>query len=143
MKKKVISIDPRMSVINSARLMSKFGISSLLVISNGEIHGIVTEKDIINRVVCLGLNPRKVFVYDIMTYPIIFVQPNESVENAVKLMNSNKIRKLPVVSKKDDKYNLVGIITLFDVARFHPELVNTIISLNATPTDSVPNTFIC
>jgi CBS domain-containing protein len=143
MKDEVISIEPAMSVLNAARLMSKFGISSLLVISNGRIHGIVTEKDIINRVVCLGLNSREISVGNIMTYPIIFVGPDEPVDNAVKLMISNKIRKLPVVSRKNDELSLVGIISLFDVARIHPELVNTIISLNEMKTENISNTFIC
>jgi CBS domain-containing protein len=60
MTPQVVTIEPTQSVKNAARRMTMFGISSLLVLSKEGLKGIITEKDIISRVVCMGLVPAKV-----------------------------------------------------------------------------------
>jgi IMP dehydrogenase len=134
----VISIEPDISVLHAARLMNKFDVSSLLVVSKGQILGIITIKDIINRVVCVNQNPVNVPVGSVMTFPIIVIGPDESIENAVKLMVSNKISKLPVVQKEEVELRLLGIVSLFDVARIHPEIVNSFVDTNELQVNSAP-----
>lgn len=111
------------SVKNAARAMAKFGISSLLVFSEEGLRGIVTERDIVTRVVCAGLDPSEAPVGDVMSEPVIVVSPDTLLERAVELMLMNQIKKLPVLEQIEEDFNVLGILSLVDVARLHPELV--------------------
>lgn len=126
MTPQVVTIEPTQSVKNAARRMTMFGISSLLVLSKEGLKGILTEKDIISRVVCMGLEPSKVKVKEIMSEPVIVVGPDEPLEKAVELMLTQRIKKLPVLENEEGNYRLVGILSLLDVAGIHPDLVNSI-----------------
>jgi CBS domain-containing protein len=126
MTPQVVTIEPTQSVKNAARRMTMFGISSLLVLSKEGLKGIITEKDIISRVVCMGLEPAKVRVKEIMSEPVIVVGPDEPLEKAVELMLTQRIKKLPVLENNEGSYRLVGILSLLDVAGIHPDLINSI-----------------
>jgi len=126
MTPQVVTIEPTQSVKNAARRMTMFGISSLLVLSKEGLKGILTEKDIISRVVCMGLEPSKVKVKEIMSEPVIVVGPDEPLEKAVELMLTQRIKKLPVLENDEGNYRLVGILSLLDVAGIHPDLINSI-----------------
>ena len=126
MTPQVVTIEPTQSVKNAARRMTMFGISSLLVLSKEGLKGIITEKDIISRVVCMGLEPAKVRVKEIMSEPVIVVGPDEPLEKAVELMLTQRIKKLPVLENDEGSYRLVGILSLLDVAGIHPDLINSI-----------------
>lgn len=129
MARGVITIDATQSAKNAARLMEKFGISGLIVLANGDLTGIVTERDILTRVVASGQDPEKVTVKEIMTEPVIVVNPVMPLDKAVMIMLQEKIKKLPVVHKVDDALKLVGILSLTDVARLHPKLLEDIRAL--------------
>jgi CBS domain-containing protein len=120
MTQEVITISPEDTIENAARVMTNFGISSLIVHSQNEIEGILTERDILTRVVASGRDPTEVLVKDVMTNSIITAKPNMPIEIAVKTMIENKIKKLPVVSMDDDSA-LIGILSLTDVARLKPD----------------------
>lgn len=124
MTERVITTNVTESVKNAAREMAKFGISSLLVFSEEGLKGILTERDIITRVVCAGLDPSEVPVCDVMSEPVIAVDPETPLEDAVELMLVNQIEKLPVLEKQEKKYNVRGILSLVDVARLHSDIVN-------------------
>ena len=125
MTERVITTDVDDSVKNAARAMAKFGISSLLVFSEEGLKGILTERDIITRIVCAGLDPSEVPVCDVMSEPVIVVAPDTPLENAVELMLVHQIKKLPILDQKEESYNVLGIISLVDVARLHPDIINT------------------
>jgi signal-transduction protein with cAMP-binding, CBS, and nucleotidyltransferase domain len=125
MTERVITIDINESVKNAARSMEKFGISSLLAFSDDDLKGILTERDIITRVVCAGLDPSKVQVCDVMSEPVIAVEPETPLEDAVKLMLVQQIKKLPVLKQNGEHYEVMGILSLVDIVRLHPELVST------------------
>ena len=125
MTERVITTDVNESVKNAARAMAKFGISSLLVFSEEGLKGILTERDIITRIVCAGLDPSEVPVCDVMSEPVIVVAPETPLENAVEMMLVNQIKKLPILEQKEESYNVLGIISLVDVARLHPDIINT------------------
>jgi CBS domain-containing protein len=125
MTERVITTDVNESVKNAAREMAKFGISSLLVFSEEGLKGILTERDIITRVVCAGLDPSEVPVCDVMSEPVIVVEPDTPLENAVEIMLVNQIKKLPILVQNEEKYTVLGILSLMDVARLHPDIVNT------------------
>ncbi len=137
MTERVITTDVNDSVKNAARVMAKFGISSLLVFSEEGLKGILTERDIITRVVCAGLDPSEVPVCDVMSEPVIVVGPDTPLEDAVELMLVNQIKKLPILEQKGDKYNVLGIISLVDVARLHPDIVHAMKAMIEVDMESV------
>ena len=105
----------------AARVMVNFGISSLIVEQGNQILGILTERDVLTRVVASGRNPRDVKVHDIMTSSMIVANQEMPVIKANETMLKNKIKKLPVVDKQDSS-KVLGIISLTDIAKVMPEL---------------------
>lgn len=122
MAPEVVAINSNKSVRFAAGLMERLNISSLIVLHKDEISGIVTERDMMTRVICCSQNPKSTKVLDIMSSPVIVVSPSTSLEEAVGIMLRNNIKKLPVVSAK----GLVGMLSLTDVARIQPHLIQTL-----------------
>jgi len=122
MARDVITVDHDYSVKYAARMMNYFGISCLVAVSEGEIVGILTEKDVLTRVVAAGLNPEKVLIKDVITKPVIVVGPNTPLEEAVKIMFKRHIKKLPVVDSIGQD-RVIGILSLTDVANHQPEIM--------------------
>jgi len=113
MVEKVVCIDADSTVRDAACLMNLHSIGCLIVANNGNVEGIVTERDILKRVVAQSKDADKTKVSEIMSKPIIKGGPGMYVEDATKLMLSKNIKKLPIV--KNDK--IVGIVTFSDIAR--------------------------
>jgi len=118
MKTNPITVKPEITVKEAAKIMKNKGIGNCIVADNKPI-GIVTESDIIKKIVAEGLNADKVLVKDIMTTPIIVIDPYVDIEEAMKTMSKCNIRRLPVV----EKGKLVGIITQKDVIYLSPMLL--------------------
>jgi len=110
---RLIYIDSEDNVIKAAILMRENNISSLLVKHKGDFVSIVTEKDIINKVVAEELYPGDVKVGEIMSKDLFTVSKNESIEEAVKLMRKKGVRRLVVLENE----RIVGIITETDIAK--------------------------
>jgi CBS domain-containing protein len=130
MVRDVITLDVKLNAKNAARIMTKFGISGVIVQTEKNIVGILTERDILTRVVASGQNPEDILVKDIMTEPVIVVNPSMPLEKAVSIMFQEKIKKLPVVENDGDGVQLVGILSLTDIARLHPQLLEGIRALS-------------
>jgi len=118
----VITISYRASVKRAAQVMNKHEIGCLIVVKRNKAVGIVTERDMLKRVVAKAADPKKTRVEEIMSQPLIVVEPDMELEDAVKLMFEMKIKKLPVV----DKGKLVGIVSITDIAKFHPHIMDII-----------------
>jgi len=114
MMRKVIMIGPQKTVLEASKIMSKMGIGSLLVKRNNKAVGIITERDVVRRVVSKNLNPAGITVEKVMSKPLITVNPDATVFEAARLMAQNRIRRLPVVQGAD----LVGIVTSTDLAKY-------------------------
>ncbi|MFZ3170281.1 MAG: CBS domain-containing protein [Candidatus Methanoperedens sp.] len=110
---RLIYIDSEDNVIKAAILMRENNISSLLVKHKGDFVSIITEKDIINKVVAEELYPGDVKVSEIMSKDLFTVSKNESIEEAVKLMRKKGVRRLVVLENE----RIVGIITETDIAK--------------------------
>jgi len=95
--------------------MCQFGIGYVVVLENERVVGIVTERDLLKRIVAATRDPEKTFVREIMSKPVIVVGPDLALEDAVKLMFKHKIKKLPVIGGYPRR--LVGLVILTDVAR--------------------------
>jgi len=133
MAKEVVTVNAEYSVKYAAKMMSYFGISSLLVLNGNDIDGILTERDVLTRIVAKGMNAEKVMVQDIMTRPVMVVRPTTPLIDAVKMMIEKKIKKLPVVDEVSNRSKLMGILSLTDVARLQPLLMETLKSMAEIP----------
>ena len=115
MTKNVIhSIRPDATVRNAAERMKEVHSGCLVVMNRGILVGIVTERDIVHRVVAEGRSFQKTQVSQIMTTPVIAISPRAPVSDAAKLMIKNGIRRLPV----RDHSRVVGMLTTTDFAKF-------------------------
>jgi CBS domain-containing protein len=119
MVKEVITIDENATVKEAAEIMNKFEIGCLIAVRKGKAMGIITERDLLKRVVAEAKNAHKTRVKDVMSSPLVVVEPNMDLEEAVKLMFQMKIKKLPVVDGK----RLAGLVSLTDIARFQPQMI--------------------
>ena len=126
MARDVVTIEAELSVKYAARVMSLYGISSVIVLDEGRMKGILTEKDIMTRVVAKGRDAETVYVREIMTCPVIVVQPTTTLEDAVQTMVMKKIKKLPVMSGDHADSELLGILSLTDVARIQPLMIESL-----------------
>jgi len=132
MVKEVMTIDESSTVKEAAEIMNKFEIGCLIAVRKGKAMGIVTERDLLKRVVAESKDANKTKVKDVMSSPLVVVEPSMDLEEAVKLMFQMKIKKLPVVDEK----RLVGLVTLTDIARFQPQMIKILKQLamrQATP----------
>ncbi len=118
MTKNVISLPMEKSVADIALEMAKKDVSAMLLKSGDTFVGILTDRDIIKKVIALGLNPKNVRGGEVMSSPLISISENVSVQEAADKMRDNKIRRL-VVKRKG---NVVGIISESDIVRVEPEL---------------------
>jgi CBS domain-containing protein len=125
------------NVMEAARLMGKRKISSVLVKHGEELSGILTDRDIIGKVVSKGLDPSKTRVSEVMSSPLITNGDQESVEEAAKKMRKKGIRRLVV----ERNHEQVGIIAESDIIHVDPELYFLIrerSKLEAIPTRTQP-----
>jgi CBS domain-containing protein len=125
MTKRVIVIKPDLTVKEAAKIMTEHRVGSLVVMENDKLAGIITELDIIWKVVAGDLNPNETLVKDIMTKEVITIRSDQTLEDATHLMVEKKIKKLPVM--EDDK--LVGIITATDLISVQPKLIEALAKL--------------
>lgn len=127
MAKEVITIDEGASVKEAADVMNQAEIGSIVATRNGKAVGIVTERDLLKRIVSEGRNAKKTRVKDIMSTPLITIPPNMDVEEAARLMFKKKIKKLLII----DNNRLVGLVSLTDIARAQPSIANLLQKLGA------------
>ncbi|MEM5827888.1 MAG: CBS domain-containing protein [Candidatus Aenigmatarchaeota archaeon] len=120
MTTKLQTIDENKSVYEAAKKMKK--VSSLLVKRRGKIYGIITDTDIVKRVVAKGLDPKKVKVKDIVSTPLITLDENEDVRKASYVMMKRGIKRI-VVTRNG---RVVGIVTATDIARYVPNYLDLI-----------------
>lgn len=125
MVKNVITVDADYSVMHAASIMNRGGIGCLIVVQNEAVEGIVTERDLLKKIVAEGMDPEKTYVKEVMSRPVIVVGPDFMLEDAVRLMVKNKIKKLPVIERIQGEEKLVGLVTLTDIARFQPRIIET------------------
>jgi CBS domain-containing protein len=112
MTKEVVTIDPNKSVFEAAELMSSEGLGCVIVVIKAFPVGIITERDIVRRIVAKRAS-LDVKVTEVMTKTLITVDPDTSLKDAARVMSTNKIRRLPVL--KNNK--LVGIVVASDFVR--------------------------
>src|SRR5579864_9782710 len=109
--RKTYSVEATRSVLEAARFMMEHNVGALPVLRNGELAGIISERDIMNRVVAVGRTPGTTAVSEVMTPNPRAVAIDETVEECLFIMREFGFRHLPVVDGKD----LKGVVSLRDV----------------------------
>ncbi|HEX2406873.1 MAG TPA: CBS domain-containing protein [Nitrososphaeraceae archaeon] len=123
MTKELLTISEKDTALKAAQVMSEKGVSSLIVLSDDQPIGIITERDFIKKVCLKELKLSSVKVGDMMSKIRTSASPDTSIDVAVQRMVNNRIRRLPII----DNGKLVGIITVTDLAKH----LRTILLLNS------------
>ncbi|MEP0805540.1 MAG: CBS domain-containing protein [Chloroflexota bacterium] len=109
----VYSISPEATVFEALKMMADYNTGALLVISEGRVEGILSERDCVRRVDLHGRNSRETRVAEIMTSKVLYAQANQSIEECIAIMIDKNIRHLPVF----DGDQLVGLISARDALK--------------------------
>ncbi|MGQ9565480.1 MAG: CBS domain-containing protein [Candidatus Bathyarchaeales archaeon] len=121
MSTKVRTAKTESTIMEVVRKMNKFDVGSIVILdSSARPVGIVTERDILRKIVEPQLPPDSVKALQVMSAPLVTINADAGVEQAAKLMIEKRIKKLPVV----DGGKLVGIITSMDIMRSQPKLIS-------------------
>jgi CBS domain-containing protein len=108
------SITPEATVFDAIQLMADKNVGALLVLRDGALLGLISERDYTRKVMLRGKRSKETQVQEIMTNEPTVVSPNESVENCLRTMTAERIRHLPVV----DGQEIRGIISIGDLVKW-------------------------
>ncbi len=123
MTKDVICINRHSSVHEAASLMRHHKIGSIVVVSGQDVKGILTEGDIVRKIVAEGRDPENTSVSEIMSAPVIVIKTDEEIESAARYMKKKGVKRLPVINEEG---KLMGIISETDIVRLLPSLLDLI-----------------
>ena len=132
MSQDVVTVNPEASMAEAAGLMGRKHIGSLIVVKYETPVGIITERDLLSKVLALGKDPVKEKVEAVMSYPLITIGPTARIKEAARMMIKKKGR-LAVF----DKGKLVGVITASDLIGSLPELPETEVKVDDFMTKEV------
>jgi len=123
MSSPVVTTDEEAYANRVAELMDKQELGCIIITSkNGKPLGIITERDLVGRVLAKNIKPDAVKAKEVMTAPLITIEPNETISEAARRMSRLNIRRLGVVYKGQ----LIGILSSKDILSVMPELIETI-----------------
>ena len=122
MNREVVSIDSDVSVKGAASKMAQHRVGCLIVTEKGRPVGMITETDMLSRVLALAKNAESTKVKTVMSKPLICGSPDMDFTEATKLMVNRAIKKLPIIHDEQ----LVGILTITDAIAVHPGMHNFI-----------------
>jgi CBS domain-containing protein len=117
------SVSPNSCVYDALEVLESKNLGALVVVEEGKLIGIFTERDYARKVVLKGRSSKETFIRDIMTDRPIFVTPDNTIDDCMQIMTDKSIRHLPVI----ESGRLVGIISIGDLVKFVIEEKNFII----------------
>jgi CBS domain-containing protein len=113
MTRDVRACEPNATVAEAAKMMAQEDVGPVPIVEDGRLVGIVTDRDIVIRVVAEGRDPNATTVKEIASTNLVTVSPDDDLDEALKMLAENQVRRLPVV--EGDR--LVGIVAQADIAR--------------------------
>lgn len=123
MTTKPISVSSEKSLEECAKVMAKNHVGALVIKDNHQSKGLITEQDIVRKVLARGINPLTKKVKDFMETKLMTISPNDDIYDALIKMRDQNIRHLPVV----DKGKMIGLLTLKDVLKIEPQLFELLV----------------
>jgi len=109
----IFSVTPDATVLEALKVMAERNVGAALVISGDQIEGILSERDIVRKVDLLGKTSATTRVREIMTEKVLYVAPNQPLDECMAIMTEKRIRHLPVMGSG----RLLGVISIGDVLR--------------------------
>tara|TARA_B100001013_G_scaffold338405_1_gene259344 strand:+ start:384 stop:818 length:435 start_codon:yes stop_codon:yes gene_type:complete len=115
--KQIWSVEPKATIFEALEIMSEKGIGALLVMEDGKLKGIFSERDYARKVILKGKSSKETPVGELMTKKVFYIDPQKTTNDCMAMMTAKRIRHVPVIEDNQ----VIGIVTIGDV-------VNQIIS---------------
>jgi signal-transduction protein with cAMP-binding, CBS, and nucleotidyltransferase domain len=123
MTKNLVSVSPKTTVFEVAKLMKREHVGSVIVEENKKLIGILSEQDLVYKIVAQSKDPKKTLVKEIMVDDVISINPENDITEAMLKMSKLNVRRLPVV----EEGKIVGMLTMKDILKVEPQLFELIV----------------
>lgn len=112
--RQLFSIGPEDSVFRAIEVMNERGIGAMLILDNGRLAGILSERDYTRKVILAGRSSKETPAKDIMTQPVVTVTPDTPIDECLRMMTDRRIRHLPVIGET----GLEGVVSMGDLVKW-------------------------